>query len=132
MTTEEIKRNKKEIDASGSWYCVRDALAETVKENIEKNGGLPALKGTEKQVAWAISLREKQINYIIEWCFKKFDEYNDNEIRLRQLDYMLEASGEYFAHQTSAKCYIEWRISTNHRAEIKKIAKAAWEKDHKQ
>ena len=129
MTTQEIIKKKKEAAASGEWYSIEDAVAETIMDNIEKCGGLPALEGTEKQIKWAQDLRNEQIKYVISYCSEKIWDFRDNEKYLDQLNYMLEASGIYFAHQQNAKIYIEWRNSIKHRAEIDKIARDAWEKE---
>lgn len=88
--------------------CYQAELArQREKENqdaaeVAKENGLPALTGTEKQIAWAETIRQKMLADIDEFIFKSVKEEMRNDPKL------LEAV-EHIKGKTEARWWIDNR-----------------------
>ena len=80
-----------------NWECDDCYKAEKEAETAKKSEGLPELQGTEKQVAWAVSLRLNAIKEVKDW----FEDEDEAE--------KLDAAMAKLTTETSAVWFIENR-----------------------
>lgn len=109
---EAVKGNRRDADSWEAWAVEhydtcpacelsirREAAAETAKKAAEE--GLPQLTGSEKQVMWALSLREAKLEEVSQYVAKTKFKPEDMEI--------VNACAALVAQQTKASWWIDNR-----------------------
>ncbi|NCG67157.1 hypothetical protein GWJ21_04145 [Bacillus coagulans] len=108
--------------------CWKKKLAEENQKAVEtaKEMGLPELKGTEKQVAWANSIRLEFIEAIDEEV-RELERRNPNNKNLEKIKKEFDETKKFMLeNKTEAKYYIDHRDFT-----IKEILMELYKEIHK-
>jgi len=108
--------------------CWKKKLAEENQKAVEtaKEMGLPELKGTEKQVAWANSIRLEFIEVIDEEV-RELERRNPNNKNLEKIKKEFDETKKFMLeNKTEAKYYIDHRDFT-----IKEILMELYKEIHK-
>lgn len=135
MTVQDVINNWNEATANNKWYDICNDVNTIIRSRIETIG-LGELCGSEKQIKYAASIREKTIEYIAEFYFKKLCEIiklvdtDLQKTRVKQLEYIFNACADFYHTQTSAKYFIERGDAAKERCAIEKMAREAWKKSH--
>ena len=144
-----------ELDNKVKWYeevyakdhvckdCYRKQIeAEREQERIEAQAraeanSLPELEGSPKQVAWAVTIRDRLLQELAE-CIKRHDPETKRiataKLVLRTaianglLDNLM-AIQKYLSEQTSAKYFIDY-WQRDHVAEGNKLIPSTWDKNY--
>lgn len=119
---------KKENNENLFAMCLKLAWEEAKMEEkqIIKVNELPKLVGTEKQVAWAMSIREKFFEKVNEY-FKEEQRYIETKEgmarknRMRKFEKVVDVCNYLFKEKETAKWWIE-----NRHIELHSICSFAW------
>ncbi len=98
-----------QAEAQICWECQKAEQAENAKENAEAFG-LPALVGSDKQVAWAMTIRQNVLiiaDQVISEYVTKLD--GQDAAKVAPVKALLKKVYEGFANETAAKFWIDNR-----------------------